>query len=252
MEYSKPIILTIAGFDPTGGAGVLADVKTAEQIGCIGMAVLTANTIQTESNFIAANWLNIDQIKSQLIPLLENYSFTVVKFGIIQDLNTLEQIATCIRSYQPNCIFIWDTVLASSSGFELFTVENQQRFLQLIQTFTLITPNANEVKRLTQHEDEIQAANELSQYVAVLLKGGHRTNQLGEDILFQVDRKTTIQAFYPNEQIFPKHGSGCILSSAISAYLAQGNDLEKACRLGKQFVEERLRSNSNLLAYYVE
>ena len=117
MHYSRPIVLSIAGFDPCGGAGVLADIKTFEQHQCLGMAINTAITNQVEDKFISVNWFSSDEIISQIKTLTEYYKIDFVKIGIVQNINTLNAIVTFLKQQNKNITIVWDTVLASSTGF---------------------------------------------------------------------------------------------------------------------------------------
>lgn len=251
MNYQRPIVLSIAGFDPTGGAGVLADVKTFEQHGCLGMAVLTGNTNQTESEFLAVNWFDKDAIISQLLPILENYRVAGVKIGIVENLDTLASVLALIKASFPQVPVIWDPVLAASSGFELHASWNRETLQRILELVYLVTPNINEVKKLTESEDEIAGALELARFTHVLLKGGHRSERLGVDLLFEGGIPVELPVQLETADCSPKHGSGCILSAAITANLALGNDLPAACRNAKNYIEERLASNPHLLAYHV-
>ena len=245
----RPYILSIAGYDPSGGAGVLADIKTAEFHQCMGMGVLTANTIQTEDTFVSVGWIEEIQIVKQLEILLTRYQFGAIKIGIIESFERLKTIINKVKEYQPDVFIIWDTVLSASSGFDFVYEINQEALITLLKSIDLITPNANEVHKLTGDEDVYQGAKELSKHTNILLKGGHRTDKMGVDTLFynglEVDFLPT------NTQVFPKHGSGCMLSSAIASNIALGNTINLACEKSKRFIEKQLLSNHSLLAYYV-
>lgn len=250
MNYNRPIVISIAGFDPSGGAGVLADVKTFEQHNCLGMAVVSALTVQTENQFISVEWLSAEKIVEQLKPLLEYYDCPVVKIGIIENIDTLTQVVNFLCTQNNNIKIVWDTVLAASSGFSLIDHVNAKELKELLMHLYLITPNTNEALRLTGMGDESDAAKFLSNYCYVLLKGGHSILQKGVDKLFYEDQ---LIEFKPSSDLFyEKHGSGCILSSAIASNLALGHDLETACLQGKQYIEKVLNSNSKLLAYHVQ
>lgn len=252
MNYNRPIVLSIAGFDPTGGAGVLADVKTFEQSHCLGMAVLTANTNQTETDFISVDWFEKDLILNQLIPILKNYQIAAVKIGIIENLDTLSAVLALVKASFPLVPIVWDPVLSASSGFELHASWNPESFREVLKLVSLITPNENEVKRITQTEDEIEAAFQLGQFTQVLLKGGHSSVRLGVDLLFEGGIPREIPPKTDPEKCFPKHGSGCILSAAIASNLALGENMLDACQKAKYYIEKRLASNPQLLAYHAE
>lgn len=250
MNYTRPIVISIAGFDPSGGAGVLADVKTFEQHNCLGMAVVSALTVQTENQFISVDWLSAEKIIEQLKPLMENYDCSVVKIGIIKDLETLGRVVNYLCSENSNIKIVWDTVLAASSGFNLMDKINGSELKNLLKHLYLITPNANEAIKLTNANNESDAAKVLSDYCYVLLKGGHSVLHKGVDQLFYEDQMIE---FMPSSDLFySKHGSGCVLSSAIASNLALGNDLEQACKKAKQYIEKILNSNSQLLAYHAQ
>lgn len=249
LKQSKPYVLTIAGFDPCGGAGILADVKTAEFNGCMGMAVITANTVQTEDAFFSIGWVDEVQILNQLETLLQKYSFKAVKIGIVESFEVLQKILLLVRKYQPDVFIVWDTVLAASTGFDFVANIQHETLITVLKSVNLITPNAKEVLRLTANVDELESAKWLSQYTSVLLKGGHRETKLGVDTLFINDEIIELLPI-KKEDVTPKHGSGCMLSSAIAAQMALGKLISEACELAKRFIEKQLSSNQTLLAYY--
>lgn len=245
----RPNILTIAGYDPCGGAGVLADIKTVEYHQCMGMGVLTANTIQTEDTFVAVGWVEEKQIVTQLENLLTKYQFGAVKVGIVESFERLQTIINKVREYQPSVFIVWDTVLSASSGFDFVNDINQKELINLLKSIDLITPNTNEVLKLTGNGDVYQGAKELSLHTTILLKGGHRMDKIGVDTLFY--NGIEIDFLPTNTQVFPKHGSGCMLSSAIASNVALGNTIDLVCEKSKRFIEKQLLSNHSLLAYYV-
>jgi hydroxymethylpyrimidine/phosphomethylpyrimidine kinase len=249
MSVIRPYVLTIAGFDPCGGAGILADIKTAEFNGCLGMAVITANTIQTEDEFFATGWVDEVQILKQLEVLLQKYTFVAIKIGIVESFAVLSNILKLVRTYQPDVFIVWDTVLAASAGFDFVSTIQNEALITVLKSVNLITPNAKEVVRLTTNSDELEGAKLLSNYTNVLLKGGHRETKLGVDTLFISDEVIDLLPI-KNEAITPKHGSGCMLSSAIAVHVAVGKSIPEACELAKRFIEKQLSSNQTLLAYY--
>lgn len=255
MEYDRPIVLSIAGFDPCGGAGVLADIKTIEQHQCLGMAVNTSITDQVEDNFISVNWFSAKEIISHLKTLTDKYSIGFVKVGIIENLNTLHEVVSFLKQQNKNITIVWDTVLSASSGFHLMEGIGKNKLIEVLNNIYLITPNTIETKKLSsamgiEVDNEIEAAKHLAEHCNVLLKGGHSKTQKGIDHLFFNKQNIKIQTESAKE-LSPKHGSGCILSTSITANLALGDDLETACKRSKLYIEKILNSNSNLLAYHV-
>jgi hydroxymethylpyrimidine/phosphomethylpyrimidine kinase len=249
MSNNRPFVLSIAGFDPSGGAGVLADVKTFEQHQVYGLAIITGNTIQTESDFIKTEWISIDFVLESIAVLFNKYEIKAVKIGIVPTLEYLEQIVFQIKKLSQKTKIIWDTVLKSSTDFNFMDIENQIKLVSILNQIDLITPNYNEIIQLgSSNKSTKKIAETLSQHCAILLKGGHNLEALGTDYLFL---KNEILTFLPEtKNIFSKHGSGCVLSSAITANLALGNDLTQSCSKAKKYIEDYLNSNTSLLGYH--
>jgi hydroxymethylpyrimidine/phosphomethylpyrimidine kinase len=250
MQYNRPIVLSIAGFDPCAGAGVLADIKTFEQLRCLGMAVNTCITVQTENHFSSLNWLALEEIEKSIRILMTNYEIHFIKIGLIENLSVLAKVVNLLKTLNPEVKIIWDPVLSASSGFSFMDEVEQDQLTIILKTIYLLTPNVNEVRTLTQCDDEILASEMLSKQVNVLLKGGHSKNNKGVDFLFYENNCITIDKI-TNDIVYEKHGSGCILSSAITANLALGLDLISACNEAKAYIEKILKSNPKLLAYHV-
>ncbi|MCU7548113.1 hydroxymethylpyrimidine/phosphomethylpyrimidine kinase [Chitinophagaceae bacterium LB-8] len=250
MEFNRPIVLSIAGLDPCGGAGLLADIKVFEQHEVYGLGISTAQTVQTENAFYSIRWEKDINILDAVSRMLSHYEVAAVKIGIVQNLGSLHQLVSVIHQKSSNIKIIVDPVIRSTTEFSFWQQGVDEILLyQLLQNLELITPNYKEIVQLVNETDAIEAAKKLSQYCNVLLKGGHNEDEPGVDYLFM---KTEVTRLYPGtSKIFPKHGSGCILSSAIAAQLARGNDLITACRKAKSYTEKVLLSNSSLLSYHV-
>ncbi len=250
MEYNRPIILSIAGFDPTGGAGLLADIKTFEQHKCLGFGVMTSNTIQTENYFIATNWVCFEQIILQLQPLFDNYKIDFVKIGMIENLQTLFLLTTWLKQKKSEIKIVWDTVLASSSGYTLIQDLDKNKLVEILKNCYLITPNFNEIKLLSGIENGEDGAKYLSEFCKIYLKGGHNIAEIGTDYLFENGHAFSIKT--DKDKLSPKHGSGCVLSAALLSQLALNQTLKDACNYAKIYVEKLLESNSELLGYHVQ
>ena len=250
MSLNRPYILSIAGFDPSAGAGVLADVKTFEGIGVYGLAISTAATIQTDLEFVACYWESIDIVQKQLEVLSARFSLQVVKIGIVPSFVYLNKLIDAIHQNIPQAKIVWDPVYASSTGFQFLEKNWEVDLLQnILQKISLITPNTNEALIFAKENDTIDAAKKLSAFCAVLLKGGHSADAHATDILFYNQQEFS----FAQERLdgFSKHGSGCVLSSAIAAYLAKGEDLEHACAKAKIYIHSYLKSSNSLLGYHV-
>jgi len=194
--------------------------------------------------------LSFEKMIEQLQPLLESYHIEFIKIGIIKNIDLLLELVLWIKERNSTVKIIWDPVLAASSGFVLTEKLDQDVLIKLLKNIYLITPNTNEAIALTHHTNEKEATMFLSQYCAVLLKGGHSEQEKGIDYLYS-DRNV-VKIIGSIETVYSKHGSGCILSSAITSQLALGLNLEQACQNAKTYIENVLKSNTNLLAYHVQ
>jgi len=241
MQKNRPVVLSIAGFDPCGGAGVLADAKTFEMLDVQGMAVITANTIQTEDSFSHIDWMDIDVVCRSIRVLMSRYEINIFKIGIVKDVAFLNTIVQCVKTQNENAFIIWDPVIKSSSGFRFLDENNWHLLSSVLDVVNLVTPNYDECQILKPYLENNKS-------VAVLIKGGHRMDAVGVDVL-QIGNSTV--RFDPVMQtVCPKHGSGCILSSSIAAHIALGESLENACLQAKRYVETYLNSHSSLLGYH--
>ncbi len=249
-NYDRPIVLSIGGFDPSGGAGVLADTKTFEQHNCLGFAVQSAITVQTEDQFLSVNWISYEKIIEQLSPLLAHYSISTIKIGLIENLEVLNQLLHWLKQNASQSKIIWDPILTASAGKIFHTDVSNELLKQLLNKVDLITPNSEEVKLLAKQENASRAADDLSRFTNVLLKGGHRVDALGQDVL--IDKNGSAYVLEPKvEHAYSKHGSGCVLSAAITSNIALEHTLYDSCVKAKRYIEKVLNSNKNLLAYHV-
>jgi len=242
----RPTILTIAGFDPSSGAGLTADLKTFESLRVYGMAVQTANTIQTDSTFLAVNWVDESIVFSQLETLLKEYQFDAVKVGLIPSFSFLKQALKRIRTSQPNVLVVWDPILATSTNFD-FEHKNEQ-LIEALELVDWVTPNWNEIKRLSKNENALEGAKYLSQFAKIYLKGGHNEVNIGKDYL--VDQNQLLAFNAKAGTYYEKHGSGCVFSAALTAHLVQGYTPQKAVLKSKRLIEHFLKSNSSKLGYH--
>ncbi len=249
MSASRPFALTIAGFDPSGGAGILADIKTFEQHRVYGFAINTGNTIQTENVFYEMQWTDLDFVLRSIKILFETYDIKAVKIGIVPSLDYLKEIVLAIKKLEPETKIVWDTVLKSTTEFNFLDNLNKTTLTEILKQIDLITPNYNEILQLSTEEinPDIIAKN-LSEHCAVLLKGGHRPEEIGVDY-FHINKET--YKFKPKSNFaFEKHGSGCVLSSAITAQMALGENEFNACAQSKKYIESYLQSSLTKLGIH--
>ncbi|MGY3792154.1 hydroxymethylpyrimidine/phosphomethylpyrimidine kinase [Aquimarina sp. 433] len=255
----RPNVLTIAGFDPSSGAGLTADIKTMEALKCYGFAVCTANTIQNDTDFEECIWIDKEVMKNQIAILFKKFSIDFVKIGIVQNWKVLNEIIDFLLKNNSKIKIILDPVLRSSSSYDFHSEsekldhedrkDDKKYFEEVLQKIYLITPNYEEIEKLYADKNIKETINHISGYTNVLLKGGHRKEMVGKDELYT--KKGNCFTLNPKRnRITEKHGSGCVLSSAVAAYLALGFPLLKACFRGKRYTENVLRSNKTLLGYH--
>ena len=250
MSANRPFVLTIAGFDPSAGAGVLADVKTFEQHRVHGFAINTGNTIQTENEFVEMQWTDLAFVLKSLEKLFKNYDIIAVKIGIVPTLEYLKEIVLAIKKLSPKTKIVWDTVLKSTTEFDFLTLENRFDLMEILKKIDLITPNFNEMQKLFPNYNSPLLWKRAENMASVLLKGGHNPEEIGLDYLFMKNEIFSLSPSNDATKIFEKHGSGCVLSSSITANLALGQDLKSACINAKKYIETHLQSNPTKLGHH--
>lgn len=248
MLQNHPFVLTIAGFDPSAGAGMLADIKTFEQLGSYGLGALSCLTLQTEYHFYQLDWIPEYQLLENVELLCAQYPIEALKIGVLKDISQLAALVKIARSYREHLFICWDPVLRSTTGQDFFAGERPTA--EQLACIDLITPNYQEIDFFRATNESVEACCiRLSYTCAVLLKGGHNPNQPGFDSLYQ---RGEVRLLTPdaNIAIQDKHGSGCVLSSAICAYKSRGHTLFSACKAAKQYTAQFLASNPTLLGYH--
>lgn len=248
MPTQRPFVLSVAGFDPSGGAGIAADLKTFEQFKVMGQGVTTAITYQNDETFEGVEWLTSQQIERQIRLLCERSSFAVAKIGLVENAETLAFIVDTLLAHNPSIRIVWDPIVRASAGFVFHNDVELQALEPVLKKLFLITPNRPEILSFFPALAPEEGAAQMSAFCNVLLKGGHDEQRRGYDTLFS---NGTQRSFRPKAVVrFPKHGSGCILSAGIVAALAAGYPLHRACLLAKNYVTRVLESNPTLLGYH--
>lgn len=244
------VALSIAGFDPSGGAGVLADIKTFAAFGCFGVAAITSLTSQNTMAVHGAAHQSAGTLRMQIDPVVSDFDIAAVKTGMLPTREAIEIVAQSIEQHAlPNVIV--DPVIRSTSGYDLID-EAAMRFLleRLLPLACVITPNMAEAERLTGLEvsdlDGMKrAAEKIHQMAAgaVLVKGGHLPDE-ATDVLFDGAEFRIFRA----AKIATRntHGTGCTLSAAIAALLAKGCEIPEAIVKAKSYLESAMRSAPNL------
>lgn len=245
-------VLTIAGSDSGGGAGIQADLKTIAACGCYGMSVITALTAQNTKGVFGIFPVPVDFVQQQLQAVLSDIGSNAIKIGMLFSSELIEMIAAELTSCATGNIVL-DPVMIAQSGDNLLKKEAVASLKSsLIPVATLITPNlpeasvllGREITRATELKD---AAIELSELgcANVLIKGGHLETEDCDDLLYMGGSGEVFT--YPVKRIETKnnHGTGCTLSSAIAAGLAKGLSLPAAVASGKDYITGAIRSGAD-------
>ncbi|MCC7302041.1 MAG: hydroxymethylpyrimidine/phosphomethylpyrimidine kinase [Bacteroidia bacterium] len=246
MGTARPFALSIAGYDPSGGAGLLADIKTFENCKVYGLGVQSALTWQNEMEFSEIRWESTDSILQQMNLLGKMHRVRFIKVGLIRDIEALETLLEQAGQLWPGVKVIWDPILSASAGFEFHKAFNPAVLQRVLKKIYIVTPNIPESVILSGIPDAIEAARELARHCVVYLKGGHSAS--GKDYVFRgkdffVLRRMAAPAW-------PKHGSGCIFSAAFTAQLARGFKLHPAALRAKSYIHRYLSSSNSLLGYH--
>lgn len=246
-QDTTPIVLTIAGSDSGGGAGIQADIKTISATGSYACSVITAITSQNTLGVSAIHPIPVEHVETQLDAVFSDLNVVAVKVGMLADVDIINMVAKKIRQYRPEYLVV-DPVMIATSGDLLLkhrAIDVLKR--ELLPLADLITPNLPEAAALIscsvpKTEEEMGSMIEPLRALgaqAVLLKGGHlESDTSSNDLLIERDSSELLRAKRidtPNT-----HGTGCTLSSAIASYLAQGNRLHKAVYLGKQYIAQAI------------
>ncbi len=252
-KYTYPVVLSIAGSDSGGGAGIQADLKTFSALGCYGTSVITAVTAQNTLGVTAIHSIPAEIVKAQLEAVLNDITPHAIKIGMIHTPELVFTIGSILKEYVAIPLVL-DPVMATASGDKLIENETIAALQnELFPLAALITPNLDEAAVLCSmpiknvSEMENAAADILhTGCPAVLLKGGHLkgervfdvyVNQKGEKIIFEFPRINSNNI----------HGTGCTLSSAIAAYLALGYGNEDAIREARKYTYKAIKQGKNVL-----
>lgn len=244
-------VLSIAGSDSGGGAGLQADLKTCSALGCYGMTAVTALTAQNTLGVTDIHAPPASFLKAQLDAVMGDLGADAVKIGMLHSEEIVAVVADCLRAH-PLVPVVLDPVMVATSGDTLTTPNTQEAITRLLFPLaTLITPNLDELSLLVgrtidrPHQFE-EAARQLMAMGArsVLVKGGHLLGSTLIDLLVEPDQVTEIAS----ERVATRnlHGTGCTLSSAIACFLAQGYSLRQAVRGGHDYVLRAIQAGKDM------
>ena len=240
----KPVVLTIAGSDSGGGAGIQADLKTIEATGGFGVSALTAVTAQNTIGVDSTHVLPVDELEAQLDAVLSDFEVAAVKTGMLATTEVVETVTEYAADLE--CPLVVDPVMVAATGDRLLTEAAEAAYEDLVAAATLVTPNADEAAVLTDVEPEDEAGARLAGQRllstgadAALLKGGHIP---GDEVLDVLVTETDIEvARHPRIDTNATHGSGCALSAAVATRLAHGEPLVDAVGRSVAFMERAVR-----------
>lgn len=243
-------VLTIAGSDCSGGAGIQADLKTIAAHRMYGMSVITALTAQNTTGVYGVQEASPEFVAQQMRCVFEDIRPDAVKVGMVSSAAIIEQLAAGLRTYQADNVVV-DPVMVSTSGFRLIDEDASDALVSLLLPCAdVITPNMSEAEVLCGFPVEgpdsmVAAAHAIrrSTPAAILVKGGHSTTD-ANDFLLVGERGVWLEA--PRVDTENTHGTGCTLSSAIACGLAGGLDIEAAVREAKDYLTGALAAGLDL------
>ena len=261
MTDTRPVCLTIAGLDPSGGAGIVADIKTFSAFGCFAAAAVTSVTFQNTTGVFGAVHQTADSVRRQIEAVLDDYDIAAIKTGMLPTREIIEEVARIIKERKLKNVVV-DPVVRSTSGYDLIDDAALKALVQqLFPLADLVTPNIPEAERIAgieivSTEDVARAAKIIRSHGArnVLIKGGHLLN--GECGVRNAEPRKAVDHLFVDDKIeefegefidtTATHGTGCVLSSAIAANLALGKNMVDSIRTAKAFVTEAIRTAPHL------
>ena len=264
-ECSKYIaVLTIAGSDCSGGAGIQADIKTISALGCYAASAITAVTVQNTQGVTAVHAVPPEIVAGQIRAVMDDIKPKAVKIGMVNDAETIKAIADTLADYDIEHIVV-DPVMVSTSGSKLMQDDAIKVFIEkLLPMSTLITPNIYEAeilagKKITDEDAMNDVAGEILSKgaEAVLIKGGHIEGDKKVDLLYNAIRKTEVRSSeltmmigdsFESETVETRntHGTGCTLSAAIASNLAMGLGINKAIDKAKYWLTSALIAGADV------
>ncbi len=251
MQYNR--VLTIAGSDSGGGAGVQADIKTISACGCYAASAITAITVQNTLGVTAVHPVPVEIIEQQIAAVIEDIGVDAIKIGMLHSSEVIQGVRSMLNRFQVRNVVL-DPVMVSTSGHRLIEESAVASLISdLLPKARVITPNIPEAEILlggvklenqTQLPEAARALAEKSGS-SVLLKAGHLTEDCLVDIFFDVEDGKMYEL--PSVRIHTRntHGTGCTMSSAFASMLAKGLPLPEAAAAAKQYINDAIVSGAN-------
>lgn len=246
---TPPVVLTIAGSDSGGGAGIQADLKTIEAGGGFGTSAITAVTAQNTQGVDQSYVLPLEQIRAQCDAVFDDFNVAALKTGMLATADVVELATEQVRGAETPAVV--DPVMVAATGDRLLNSEAEAAYEELIAEASLVTPNADEAEVLTgitvtDRESAREAGERLVSWGVdgALVKGGHVPGENIADVLVTEDAVETVR--HPRIDTEANHGSGCTLSAAIATRLAYGDDLSAAVQTSIDLLARAVRYNLNV------
>jgi len=235
------IVMSIAGVDPSGGAGIFADIKTFQALGVYGTGIVTALTAQNPQKMYSLKAIETSYVEEQIDAVLDTYNVEYIKTGMLYSTDIIKSVSKKIREY--NLKAVVDPVMVSTSGGELAKNDLSQNLLKyLLPKAILTTPNVSEAEKLTNikitnEEEAKKACEKLGKTCNNIITGGH-INGINT---INIDGTTSIfkQKLLKTDNL---HGSGCNFSAAIVSYLSQENDLKTSILKASDYTYESIKN----------
>lgn len=235
------IVMSIAGVDPSGGAGIFADIKTFQALGVYGTGIVTALTAQNPQKMYSLKAIETSYVEEQIDAILDTYNVEYIKTGMLYSTDIIKSVSKKIREY--NLKAVVDPVMVATSGGELAKNDLSQNLLKyLLPKAILTTPNVSEAEKLTNikitnEEEAKKACEKLGKTCNNIITGGH----LNGINTINIDGSTSIfkQKLLKTDNL---HGSGCNFSSAIVSYLSQKNDLKTSILKASDYTYESIKN----------
>jgi hydroxymethylpyrimidine/phosphomethylpyrimidine kinase len=248
-QYCK--VLTIAGSDSGGGAGIQADLKTFSAIGCYGMSVITALTAQNTRGVNGIHAVPPAFAVQQIEAVFSDMGADAVKIGMLYSAELIEAVAEALKKQDARKIVL-DPVMVAQSGDKLLQDDAIEAIkAHLMPLADVVTPNIPEAsilcgRQLKQWSDIESAAETLAQHGShsILIKGGHGDQNKSTDLLFLSRENRFVSLAADRIKTNNNHGTGCTLSSAIASYMAKGHDIEAAVQKAKAYINQAIAAGA--------
>ena len=252
LQFQYPRVLSIAGSDSGGGAGIQADLKTIAALGCYGMTAITALTAQNTTGVRGIHGVPLEMLADQIDAVVEDIGVDAVKIGMLHSSETVRTVAAAVERHRLPRIVLDPVMIATSGAVLIGDAAISVLVRELFPKALLVTPNLDEAallvgRPLGNEADMEAAARQLLEMgaPAVLVKGGHLAGDIVSDLLLERggDPYWMRGARIPSPNT---HGTGCTLSSAIASHLALGASLQEAVQRSREYVRGALQAGANV------